>query len=110
MPKRTARQEPRPPIFTIERDVAHPESRTVADSAGVVSGRMVSPGDRHALHNRQDRYVRFLQLDPQNRNIFTSQRKGSFDIKKDAFAFGVQSLGLPVADRRQQVRKSGFDS
>ena len=88
----------------------NPACRTVADFAGVTSGRMVSPGDSGVLHDRQDRYVRFLQLDPQNRNIFTSQWKGSFDIKKDALVFGVQSLGLPVAEQRQQVRKPGFDS
>lgn len=56
----------------------------MADFAGAVSGRMVSPGDSAAPQDRQDRYVRFLRLDPQNRNIFTSQRKGSFDTKKDA--------------------------
>lgn len=60
-------------------------------------------------HCRYDRYCRFLQLDRQNRNIFTSQEKRSFDTKKDALVFGVHFPGLPVARQRLRTLKPGFD-
>jgi hypothetical protein len=43
-----------------------------ADSAGPAWGCIISPGQQASDKERHDRYLRFLQLDRQNRNIFTS--------------------------------------
>ncbi len=42
------------------------------------------------VQRRYDRYLRFLQLDRQNRNIFTSQEKCSFDTKTDALVLACR--------------------